>query len=401
MKIVLVHNSYQQRGGEDAVFEQERTMLERAGHRVVVFQRSNSEIQDFTPIERLALPINTVWSSGVRRDFSRLLAREAPDLVHVHNTFVMISPAIYSACREKSIPVVQTLHNFRWMCPGAFFYRNGTVCEDCVSGSLWNGVRHGCYRGSRAATAAIAATLVCHRRMHTWQDSIDCYIALTEFSREKFIEAGFPADRIVVKPNFVDPDPGPREGAGAYALYVGRLSAEKGLDTLLRAWEVLPVRFPLQIVGDGPERASLETMVRERNIQGVTFRGQLSRDDTFRAMKGARLAIVPSGWYETFCIAIVEALACGTPVVCSRLGAMQELVADRVTGLHFSPGDAQDLALHAAWAWNHPSEMSAMGRAARREYEKRYTARRNYALLMDIYERALGRAARPEVALAG
>jgi len=400
MKIVLVHNSYQQRGGEDAVFEQERAMLERAGHGVAVFRRSNSEIKDFTPIEHLALPINTVWSAQMRREFSRVLAREAPDVVHVHNTFVMISPSIYSACRERGIPVMQTLHNFRWMCPGALFYRDGRICEDCATGGLWNSVRHGCYRGSRAATAAIALTLATHRRLRTWHDSIACYIAPTAFVREKFIEAGYPPEKIAIKPNFVDPDPGPRDGVGDYALYVGRMSPEKGLDTLLRAWELLPVSIPLEIIGDGPERAAHEQFVRERNIRGVTFRGALSRQETFTAMKGARMAIVPSNVYETFGLVIVEAMACGVPVLCSRLGAMQDLVADRRTGLHFRASDAQDLAQTAARAWNHPSELATMGIAARREYEKRYTARRNYAQLMEIYERAMGHAFAPATALA-
>jgi glycosyltransferase involved in cell wall biosynthesis len=395
MKIVLVHNSYQHRGGEDVVFEQEKAMLERAGHSVVVFVRSNSEIREFTPIEQLALPINAVWAVGIKREFSRLLDRERPDVVHVHNTFVVISPSIYSACREHGTPVVQTLHNFRLMCPGALFFRDGRVCEDCVDGTLWNAVRHGCYRDSKSATAAVAFTLAWHRRQRTWQDSIDAYIALSAFARDKFIAAGFPADKVFVKPNFVDPDPGPRENAGAYALYVGRLSAEKGVSTLLRAWELLPAPLPLHIVGDGPERAALEAQVRARNISGVSFRGSLSRPDTFAAMKGARLTILPSTAYETFGMVIVESMACGTPVLCSRLGAMQEIVADQHTGLHFTPGDAEDLARKVAWGWRHPEALSAMGLAARGEYEKRYTARRNYALLMEIYEDAIRRAFAP------
>ena len=389
MKICLVHNSYEQRGGEDIVFEQERANLKRWGHDVIVYQRSNTEMQNSAPLTRISLVKNSIWSTGTRREFSQLLDREAPDLVHVHNTFFMISPSIYGACKEKGIPVVQTLHNFRWICPAFTLYRNGNVCEDCLNGSLWNGVRHGCYRSSKAATATVALILAWHRFMKTWEEGIDCYIALTEFSRRKFISAGFHPGKIVVKPNFVEIDPGPRTNTGDYVLYAGRLSPEKGLGTLLRAWESLPARCPLQIIGDGPERVALENQVRQRNILNINFRGSLSRTETIAAMKEARFVVVPSVWYEGFPMVIAEALACGTPVVCSRLGAMKEIVADRRTGLHFTPGDAEDLARKVAWAWNHPVEIFEMGCAARREYERRYTAGKNYTLLMEIYERIL------------
>jgi glycosyltransferase involved in cell wall biosynthesis len=400
VKICLVHNSYEQRGGEDVVFEQERANLNRWGHEVIAYHRSNTEMKDLAPLTRISLVKNSVWSTDTRREFSELLDREAPDIVHVHNTFFMISPSVYSACKERDIPVVQTLHNFRWICPAYTLYRNGNVCEDCLNGSLWNGIYHGCYRGSTAATAAVALILASHRLMKTWDECVDYYIALTEFSREKFIAAGLRPSKIVVKPNFVEIDPGPRAKAGDFAVYVGRLSPEKGLDTLLHAWERLPAQCPLQIVGDGPERAALEDQVRQRNILNVTFRGSLTRTETIAAMKEARFVVVPSVWYETFSMVIAEAMACGTPVVCSRLGAMKENVADRITGLHFSPGDAEDLARTAAWAWNHPAEMSEMGRTARREYERRYTAERNYELLMEIYEKALrGARAVPRLAM--
>jgi glycosyltransferase involved in cell wall biosynthesis len=390
MKIVLVHNSYQQSGGEDVVFEQERANLERAGHEVIVYHRSNSEIDDLGALGRLSLVKNSVWSSDSRREFGALLSGECPDVVHVHNTFVMISPSIYSACREFGVPVVQTLHNFRLMCPSATFFRDGKICEDCVDNSLWSGIRHGCYRDSKAATATLALILSSHRRLGTWRDSIHRYIALTDFARDKFISAGFGPAKIVVKPNFVDRDPGRRTGIGDYALYTGRISPEKGLGTMLEAWERLPLPCPLQIIGDGPDRVALEARVRERNIPGITFRGRLPRAEAIAAVKGARFLVAPSICYEGFPMVIAEAFACGTPVLCSRLGGMKEIVADRVTGLHCAAGDAGDLAQKTAWAWSHPIEVSEMGRSARREYEKRYTAERNYELLMEIYYQAAG-----------
>src|SRR5437773_3621463 len=228
MKILLVHNSYQQAGGEDVVFEQERQLLESAGHTVIQYCRSNWEAAGYSGIRSLALVRRTVWATDTRRDVVRLLDEEKPDLVHVHNTFVMISPSIYSACREAGIPVVQTLHNYRLYCPCATFFRDGHTCEDCIEHSLWRSVRHRCYRDSRAATAAVAVMLLVHRQQHTWTQDVNCYIALSEFARNRFVSAGLPADKIWVKPNFMHPDPGARpHNACEYALFVGRLSPEK------------------------------------------------------------------------------------------------------------------------------------------------------------------------------
>ncbi len=400
MKICLVHNSYEQRGGEDVVFEQEWENLERRGHDIVVYRRGNMEIKSPAPLTQISLVKNSVWSSRSRHEFSQLLDRESPDIVHIHNTFFVISPSIYSACKERGIPVVQTLHNFRWVCPAYALYRNGNVCEECLNGSLLNSIRHGCYRDSRAATAAVALILGWHRLIKTWEENVDCYIALTEFSRQKFIAAGFQPGKIVVKPNFVEIDPRPKSVAGKYALFVGRLSPEKGLDTLLRAWKLLPSRCPLQIIGDGPERAALEGLVQRQSIANVTFRGSLTRTETIDAMKEASFVLVPSVWYEGFPMVIAEAFACGVPVVCSKLGAMQEIVADQRTGLHFTAGDAEDLSQKAYWAWTHPVEVSEMGAAARREYETCYTAEQNYISLMEIYHRVMDMATPYSQALA-
>jgi glycosyltransferase involved in cell wall biosynthesis len=262
------------------------------------------------------------------------------------------------------------------------------VCEECVDHGLWRGVYHGCYRDSRLATASVAVMLSVHRFLGTWEKSVTSYIALTEFGREKFIAGGLPAEKIVVKPNFVSHDPGERTQHGKHGLFVGRLSREKGLSVLLRAWARLPRNYALHVVGDGPQRARLEAEARELGLHNVLFLGRLPRNETIEAMKSARCLVVPSGWYETFGLCIAEAFACGTPVICSRLGAMQELVSNGRTGLHFTAGDSEDLAEQIAWAWSHPSEINAMGRAGRAEYQAKYTPERNYSRLMEIYSNA-------------
>jgi glycosyltransferase involved in cell wall biosynthesis len=338
------------------------------------------------------------WARDTRREIASLLHKQKPDLVHVHNTFLMVSPSIYSACREAHIPVVQTLHNYRLLCPVAIFFRRGRACEECLEHGLWRGVLHGCYRHSRAETSAVALMLAVHRWLGTWTWGVNCFIALTGFSRQKFIEGGIPAEKIAVKPNFVYPDPmavnhqssiANHKSPQGSALFVGRLSPEKGVVTLLAAWQRLQVRIPLRIIGGGPERVFLEARAKQMELSEVRFIGHLPRDEVIAALKGAWCLVFTSQWYENFPVTIVEALACGVPLICSRLGAMEEMVADGRTGLHFAPGDADDLAAKVEWGWSHPEEMAAMGRAARAEFEAKYTAERNYEMLMEIYEHVL------------
>jgi glycosyltransferase involved in cell wall biosynthesis len=391
MKIVVVHNAYQQPGGEDIVFRNECELLKSAGHEVIEYQRSNHDASKYVSVRQLTLAKNTIWASDTRRKFRDLLLRERPDIVHVHNTFVMVSPSIYWACRDAKVPVVQTLHNYRLLCPGGSFFREGKVCEECLGHGVWRGVRHGCYQGSSQATAVVAAMLTTHRFLGTWSRLIEYFLAPTEFARRKFIAGGLPADKILVKPNFVDPDPGKGNGDRSYALFVGRLSPEKGARTLLAAWASAGNTRPLHIVGDGPLRAELEEYARQQGLSNVRFRGRLGWKETMSVMHGARFLVFPSECYEgALPLTVVEAFACGTPVIASRLGAMQDLITDGATGLHFTPGDAMDLASKAEHAWAHPAELESMSNEARRSYETTYTAARNYEMLLETYERAIG-----------
>jgi len=391
MKILLVHNSYQRPGGEDVAFEQERRLLMEHGHRVVTYRRSNLELDSYSALQRVVLVKDVVWAADTRREFSKLLVQEKPHLVHIHNTFVMASPSVYSACRDAGVPVVQTLHNYRLLCPAATFFRDGRVCTECMDHSLWRGIRYGCYRRSRATTAAVAFMLKTHRRQRTWVEMVNAYITLTGFARQLFIRGGLPADKIFVKPNSVYPDPGAQRSEGEYALFVGRLSPEKGVQLLVNAWERLHKPIPLRIIGDGPLRAELESQVAARQISTVHFAGHLEREQVLSAMKRARFVIVPSQCYENFPATICEAFACGAPVICSRLGAMEELVKPGRTGEYFDPGDPQDLATKVEWAWEHPDEMAQMGQGARKEYATKYTPERNYEALIDIYQRTIAR----------
>jgi len=384
LKILLAHNAYQQRGGEDAVVEAEAALLRSRGHEVLEYRRHNDEL---AAMGRAQAALGTLWSTRTRAELRALLRAERPDVLHVHNTFPLISPSLYWAAADCGVPVVQTLHNFRLLCPQAMLLREGRVCESCVGRLPLAGVVHGCYRGSRAQTGVLAGMLVLHRALGTWVQKVHRYIALNEFCRAKFIEGGLPAERIAVKANFVDMPPPPPAGARAGLLYVGRLAPEKGIDVLVRAAGGLPAGS-LRVAGSGPEQALLA------GPAAVHALGALAGAQVVSEMQRAVALVFPSIWFETFGLVVIEAFACGTPVIASRIGGVPDLVEDGVTGLLVTPGDAADLALKMQWALDHPERMAAMGRAARGVYEARYTADINHGQLLAIYRDAIAEQAR-------
>lgn len=381
--MVLVHTYYQQPGGEDAVFEAEKTLLEAKGHEVIPLILHNRALES---MPRRRQTVVTVWNGEAYQNLRLLIRDKRPQVVHIHNTFPLASPAVVHAAKAEKLPVVMTLHNYRLLCVNALFFRQGRVCEDCLGHLPWRGVVHGCYRNSRAASAVVAGMLTFHRFLGTW-DMVDRYIVLTEFSRQKFIQAGFPPEKLVVKPNFVHPDPGVGSGKGGYALFVGRLSPEKGIGTLLKAWENLGGRVPLKIVGDGP--LAEEVRRAAERMPGVEWLGRKAPDEVYALMGEAAFLVFPSEWYEGFPRVIAEAFAKGLPVLATALGAQGTIIEDGRTGLLFRPGDPEDLAAQVAWLWEHPKELARMRQEARREYEEKYTAERNYQLLMEIYGQAL------------
>ena len=378
MKILIVHNSYQQAGGEDSVVASEIELLRSHGHEVECYGRSNHEA---ACMSKLALLRDTLWSSRSTIELSELIQHFAPDVMHVHNTFPLISPSAYWAADNAGVPVVQTLHNFRLLCPQAMHLRDGKVCEDCTGSLPWRGAVRGCYRDSIPQSMVLAAMLTLHRTLGTYRSKVSRYIALNEFCREKFVAGGLPSGRIVVKPNFVDfaaPPVAQREGL----LFVGRLSEEKGIATLAAAARQL-AGASVRVVGSGPEQPLLE------GVPNVRLLGGMPGDQVRAEMSVAQALILPSICYENFPRTLVEAYGCGLPVIASRLGALPELVEEGVTGLLFEPGDATDLADKMRWALAHPEQMAHMGQQARLRYEQRYTAERNYAQLMAVYERVV------------
>jgi glycosyltransferase involved in cell wall biosynthesis len=383
MNILMAHNFYQQSGGEDQCVAAEVAMLRAHGHEVIQYCLRNDSIDSMS---RLSLASRTIWSRPAFRELQELFRRYRPQVAHFHNTFPLISPAAYSAARAEN--VVQTLHNFRLLCADAIFFRNGRVCEDCLGKSIaWPGIVHKCYRDSRSASAVIATMQGVHRVLGTWRKAVDVYIALTECSRRKFVEGGLPAHKIVVKSNFALPDPGPGAGKGGFAVFVGRLSAEKGVGTLLDAWRILDGSLPLKIIGDGPMAAVVEEATRKD--AAIQWLGNLPLEAVYSAIGDATFLILPSQWYEMFPRVIVEAFAKGTPVIASKLGAMTEIIDDGRNGLHFEPGDPADLVAKMQQVLADPLKLRRMRQAARETFDKNFAAAANHKSLMAIYERAL------------
>jgi len=381
MRVLIAHNYYQQPGGEDAVVAEEVALLERNNIEVELYSKHNDSIQSM-PSAQLA--IDTLWSRKSASEVSDIIKRFKPDVIHTHNTFPLISPSLYYAAARQNIPVVQTLHNFRLFCAQAMFMRDEKVCEDCLGKLAWRGVMRGCYHGSKIQSAAVVSMQGLHRMLGTYQHKVTRYIALNQFCSDKFIEAGLPKARMRVKPNFIDlplleiNSTQARQGG----LFVGRLSKEKGLATLAEATTIY-TQAKIDVIGVGPEEQML------KNNANIRLLGWKAPVDIYTRMRSATYLVMPSIWYENFPRTLVEAFACGLPVIASRLGAMAELIDDGLTGLLFEPGNAKDLADKLQWADSHPDEMIKMGREARWEYDTKYTSAINFKQLMEIYQDAI------------
>ncbi len=377
MKLLLVHNRYQQRGGEDSVFDFESSLLERAGHDVHRLIATNEDIHSIK--DKIDAARGLTWNERGHALVVEAIDRVKPDVMHVHNFFALLSPSIYDAAAVANVPVVQTLHNFRITCANGLLLRDGSPCELCVEGSPLNAVRFRCYRGSVLASLALARMIAFHRRKGTWLTKVARFIVLSEFARSRFVAAGLPAEKIVVKPNGALDSDLRAAASGKAVLFVGRLSIEKGVRTLLEAAHGL--NCPVRIAGDGPLRSELELLA----PPNVTFLGRLSHDEVLSEMAHARCLVIPSISYEAFPVTLVEAYSVGLPVIASRLGSLIELVDDEITGLFFSPGDAGELARAIERLQKNGHLAAFMRQATRRRYEELYSPDRTVRELEAIY----------------
>lgn len=388
LSVLVIHNRYQQPGGEDAVVRAEVNLLREAGHRVVTYFRDNRDIARYSPLRKASLLLSTSWNRQTYADLRTLIRKERPDLVHCHNFLPLASPAAYYACRAAGVPVVQTLHNYRLLCPAGTLFSQGRRCQYCTRGAA-QGVGRGCYRQSRVQTAAVSLMLQTHRLRGTWTKCVDAYLTPSRFCRGLFVSAGLPEDKVHVKPNCLMQDPSQRTLSGDYALFVGRLTPEKGVLEMIAAWDRLP-QAKLLIVGDGPlYGAAFEAA--SRSAANIKLLGQLDSHETMSYMKAARLLVFPSRWYEPFGMGLLEAAGCGVPAIASRIGAIPEIVTDRQSGLLFDPDNFDEMVEQVHWAWAHPADMEQMGVAARQRFLRDFTAEKNYDDLIAVYGKLLSR----------
>lgn len=393
MKVLMIHNSHRSgsSSGDDVVFSKESKLLEKYGHKVLKINPSNDEFDKANVLKKISIILQIPWSFNYYIKIKKLLVNEKPDIIHLHNFFPFISPSVFYAAKSAGIPIIQTLHDFRYLCPTAFLMRRGKICDECKDGSFFKSIEYGCFKDSRLQSIPIALMLKLHQYLKTFKKRLDAYICLTESQRKIFLNAGFDKEKLFIKPNFVDDTfDRAKYNFGDYVVFIGRLGEEKGVRTLIGAWKDLP-DIPLKIVGDGPDTEEFKSLISEIGIKNIEFTGYKPYLECRKILNSARFLVMPSIWYETFGLTLVEAFSHCKPVIASNLGAMADIVKDKETGLLFTPMNVQELAGAVLWLWNNPEECKRMGLNARKEYEENYTLGKNYEMLMGIYHEVIER----------
>ena len=386
MRVLQVHNRHATRGGADIVLDQEAQLLSQAGHDVEQIVAAGA---DESGRSRLALAVNAVWSQDAAATLAATIRSFRPDVVHVHTPFPVLSPVVFRSAYDAGCATVTTVHGYRYSCIKGTCLRDGEICEDCV-GTRWKtaGVRHRCYHGSLAGSVALTVSLTLHRRIGTFTRDVGRFLTLTPFARDLLVRDGIPAHRVTVKPNFV-PDPGPplamAHRGSPYALFVGRLVEEKGVRTLLEAWRKVDRRLPLWVAGDGP----LRPLVRAAADSGWAVRdlGWLPQGDLEALQREATMTVVPSEWYEAGQpLVLLQALAAGTPVVCSDLDNICQDVVATGAGRAFRTGDAESLAANVLAMLDDRAALDRAAAAARELYQSAHTPTHSLGALEQVYD---------------
>lgn len=392
MRILLVHNRYRSAApsGENRVVDQEGEALEALGHQVMRFGRSSDEIDRWSLAKKASLPVRTIWSRETSRDLTEVLREHRPEVVHVHNTFPLLSAAVLYACRDARVPLVATLHNYRLACANGAFFRQGSVCHDCANGLPVPALRHGCYRESRAATAPVALAMSVHRR--AWRSLVSAYIFISASQRDLLRDVGLGPDRVFVRHNLIPSRIRPQATRTPTVVYAGRLDEAKGVRLLMAGWDRYRKQagepgLKLVIAGGGPLGDEVTAWASDR--PSVELKGIVSSDRCAELLSQARAVLLPSAWEETFGLVAVEAMAAGTPPIAAGHGSFTELIASGVDGVLFSPGDPAALGLAIADVERNPEQYEGLGDQARKTYEERFDPQRSVAELLEIYRYAI------------
>lgn len=394
MKVLLAHNFYGSSApsGENQAFRVEKKLLEDNGLSVQTYCRHSDEIISKGIVGTVLGAAVTPWNFKSANDIKLAVNEFQPDVVHVHNTFPLISPSIFHAVGKDSATVM-TLHNYRIFCPAGIPFRSGKVCTMCIDKrSSIPSLLYGCYRRSRVATSALAASVDLHRRLNTWRDQVDAFIVFSSFQRDLVIAAGLPEHKVHIKPNFNScQDKGlswkDREDC---VVFVGRLGEEKGIINLISAWNEatkMGVPFPeLRIIGDGP----LEHLARSLAVNpSIRFLGFLDEQAVRDEVGKAKLLVLPSECMEGFPMVLTEAFALGTPAAVSNLGPLPSIVRHGINGAVFAAADPKAIVSCISDLWARPISLKAMGQSARETFLEKYTSEENFKQLISIYNIAI------------
>lgn len=389
MKVLLVHCFYRSSApsGEDSVYRNEKKLLEDNGYEVITYEKHNDCLDNTSNLKKIVAGTEFIWSKQAFREITAIIDLHKPDIAHFHNIFPQISTSAYLACKKKGVPVVQTLHNFRYICPAGLLQRNNKPCEECIEKSIVSSLLHRCYRNSLLATLPMAAMIIFNRLTGNFKNNVDSYIALTNFAKSRFVAAGLPKHKISIKPNFINQTEQQEIVIGDYVVFIGRLTQEKGVATLVEACKQTR-NIPLKIVGDGELRQKLESVCIEYDLN-IEFLGYRDKETVMSLIKNSRFLVLPSECYEGFPVTIAEAYACGKPVLGSKIGSLDELIVEKVTGRKFVFGSADSLAEIMQNMWLDINRIKTMSENAYTAFDTLYNPKINLQLLADIYTNAI------------
>lgn len=390
MNILICHNLYKHRGGEGETVLKEKAILESEGHKTGLFLKDNRDIDRYNWIQKIIAFLNIPFSVITYKRLRDRLKKERPDVVHIHNIFALLSPSIYFLLHRMTIPIVQTVHNYRFLCLNGLFLNNrGQVCELCKRGNFFNGILHKCYRNSYIQSLGMAVAIYIIRKLVIYRNKINIFITPSKFLKGKLLESGIADRKIEVKPHFVECEKiKPSYKFRNYAVFMGRLSREKGLFTLVKAWKEIP-DITLKIVGNGQASEELQDLTVRAGIENVEFLGFKEGDERFEILKRAMFMVFPSECYENMPYAILESFACAVPVIASNIGGLRELIGDGITGLHFQAGNTKDLARKISMLSKDKELLLRMRHNSRRYAEDFFSERIGYKNIIDVYKKAV------------
>jgi glycosyltransferase involved in cell wall biosynthesis len=386
MNILLAHNFYKYFAGEDSIALREKGLLEENKEQVYFYTKDNKETDSYNLNKKINFFAQTIFSSSTKKELKTIIKDFKPDIAYTHNIFPLISPSIFHTLHAESIPCVQNVQDYRWLCPNGVFYINDSICEKCKNGAFWNAIRYKCFRDSFLLSGLYATTIGTNRLSGVFK-KIDAFVCTTEFNKQKLMEAGIEEKRLFIKPNYLDiTNIEPSVGTGNHIIFLGRLSQEKGLWTLIKAFEKIK-DLQLKIVGTGPLEHPLRKYIKENSINNISIEGFKEGDEKNNLIKNALFMVFPSEWYEHFPIVLLEAFAFGKPVIASDIGNMPLIVENEKSGLHFRAGDIDDLIEKIRILSQNNSEITRMGEFARKKIETYYTPEINYKILKSIFQK--------------